>query len=241
MAETKKTVVLVHGAGGGGWEYDLWKPVFTAAGYRFIAKDLMPRAEGGLEKTVFADYVAQVISWVPKGERPLLVGASMGGVLALKAAEVVAPIGVVLVNSGAPAGVGPKRPPKKNPPIVRWANGPLQETRDAMPDSDEKTILWAWKLWRDESGAVMDALREGVPAQKPKCPALVVLGEKDTDIPYATTGMALADWASADVLLYRGMSHVGPLMSTRAAEVAHTIAQWGNALYRDGADRRRRG
>ena len=34
----------------------------------------------------------------------------------------------------------------------------------------------------DESGNVMNALRAGVPATKPACPVLCVLGENDTDI-----------------------------------------------------------
>jgi pimeloyl-ACP methyl ester carboxylesterase len=224
MASTA-TVLMVHGAGGGGWEYDLWSPVFAKAGYAVVARDLVP-VRGGYAETRLDDYIAQVVSWAPKDGGPVvLVGASMGGVLALKAAERLSPAAVVLVNSVAPAGVGPKRPAKKNPPVVRWADGPLADTRAAMPDSDEKTILWAWKRWRDESGAVMDALRAGVSCKKPRCPVLAVLGTADTDILHAT-GLALASWAGADVHTYRNMSHVGPLMSRRAAEVAGAVVGW---------------
>ena len=222
--EQRAAAVLIHGAGGGGWEYDLWRPVFTAAGYQFIAKDLSP-APGGLERTAFADYLRQVADWTPRRRRVVLVGASMGGVLALKAAEQVSPAAVVLVNSVPPAGVGPARPPKKHPRVVRWANGPLEETRSAMPDSDEKTVRWAWKRWRDESGSVLNALSAGVAVRKPGGPVMVALWEGDTDVPYAT-GLAIAKWAAADVLLYRGMSHVGPLMSTRAKEVAQAVTLW---------------
>jgi pimeloyl-ACP methyl ester carboxylesterase len=225
MQKRKGTFVLIHGAGGGGWEYDLWKPVLEKQGWNVVAKDLMP-TQGGLEKTVFTDYVVQVRAWVPKSGKVVLAGASMGGILALKAAETVSPAAVVLINSTIPAGVGPARAPKpESPPVVRWANGPLQDTRDSMPDSDEKTILWAWKRWRDESGTVINTIRKGVPSRKPACPTLVILGEKDTDIPY-TTGLELAKWAGADVQLYQGMSHVGPLMSTRATEVAEAMRLW---------------
>lgn len=225
MQKRKGTLVLIHGAGGGGWEYDLWKPILEKQGWNVVAKDLMP-VPGGLKKTVFMDYVEQVRSWAPKSGKFVLAGASMGGILALKAAETVSPAAVVLINSTVPAGVGPARASKPDSPsIVRWANGPLQETRDSMPDSDEKTILWAWKRWRDESGTVINTIRKGVPAQKPACPTLVILGEKDTDIPY-TTGLELAKWAGADVQLYQGMSHVGPLMSTRAVEVAEAMRSW---------------
>jgi len=218
------TVVMIHGAGGGGWEYDLWRPVFERAGWRVVAKDLVP-VKGGYEATKFEDYVRQVVAWTPKRGRVVYVGASMGGILALKASERVKVSAIVLVNSVPPKGVGPAREGKKSPPVVKWANGPLKDTEDSMPDSDRKTILWAWKRWRDESGAVMDEIRGGVAASVPKCPALVVLGQADGDVPNAS-GMALAKWARADIFSYQGMSHVGPLMSTRAAEVASAVSTW---------------
>ncbi len=215
---------MVHGAGGGGWEYDKWRPVFKSAGFNVIARDLVP-APGGLSHTTFDDYLQQVITWSTRPEPVILVGASMGGMLAIKAAQRIKSVGVVLVNSVAPLGVGKPRVQTKQPPVVRWANGPLKDTRDSMPDSDEKTIQWAWKRWRDESGQVMTALQKGVPAAKPGCPALVVLGDKDTDVPPAT-GVALAGWSNADLLRFAGMSHVGPLLGTRAEEVAHHVALW---------------
>jgi pimeloyl-ACP methyl ester carboxylesterase len=219
------TVVMVHGAGGGGWEYDLWKPVFERAGYRVVARDLMPAADG-LSKTRFEDYVRQVQMWRPVGGKVVLVGASMGGILALRSANLERPEALVLVNSVVPMPVAVGRKGlKPSPPIVKWANGPLKDTEVAMPDSDRKTIFWAWKRWRDESGAVMDELRAGVLADPVPCPSLVVIGEKDTDIPPAQS-RKLAAYLKSDVLSYKGMSHVGPLMSTRAREVARDIIGW---------------
>ncbi|GAB4453089.1 MAG: hypothetical protein OHK0029_05180 [Armatimonadaceae bacterium] len=216
--------VMVHGAGGGGWEYDLWKPVWEKAGWKVIAPDLQP-AKGGLSETTFTDYQHQVRKWCPSSRRIVLVGASMGGILALSVAKDVQPAALVLVNSVPPAVVGPERAAKPYPEIVRWANGPLQETRDALPDSDEKTVQWAWKRWRDESGTVLNSLSRGINVPKPTVPTLAVLSEKDTDIPY-TTGLKIAGWAGADIHLYHGMSHVGPLMSRRHTEVAEAILLW---------------
>lgn len=219
-----KTIVMIHGAGGGGWEYALWQPVFTAAGYRVIANDLQP-VPAGLAATTFADYLAQVSSWLPVGEQVILVGASLGGILALQVAQALTPAALILVNSVPPAGVGMGRASAPRPAIVRWANGPLAETRAALFDSDEATIQWAWPRWRDESGAVLNQIAAGIPTAPPACPTLVILGEQDTDIPYQT-GLSLAAWASADVVLYQGMSHVGPLLSRRAQEVARMVAVW---------------
>src|SRR5579862_8363577 len=78
----RPVAVMIHGAGGGGWEYKFWKPVFEKAGYRVVTPDLMP-AQGGLAKTTFQDYVDQIVA--AGGEHPsVLIGASMGGVLVLK-------------------------------------------------------------------------------------------------------------------------------------------------------------
>jgi pimeloyl-ACP methyl ester carboxylesterase len=218
------TIVCIHGAGGGGWEYAKWDPIFRAAGYRVIANDLVPIATG-LAGTRFDDYLAQIKAWTPAGASTVLVGASMGGILALEAAEAINPAALVLVNSVPPAGVGALRRTKHYPPIVEWTNGPLAETRDALFDSDEATIQWAWPRWRDESGAVLQKIAAGISMQPPTCPALVVLGEQDRDVPYQT-GLALAEWAGADVHLYHGMSHVGPLLSRRAEAVAQAIVTW---------------
>ncbi len=221
---TKTTVVMIHGAGGGGWEYDLWRPVFEKAGYRVINRDLIP-VKGGYAKTGFDDYVKQVLEWTPKHGKVVYVGASMGGILALKAYEKHPAQAVVLVDSVCPAGIGDHSKKPDNPPVVRWANGPLKDTEDAMPDSDRKTVLWAWRKWRDESGGVMNTIRAGVKAAKPTCPTFVVLGEKDTDIPHAD-GLQLATWANAKVKSYPDMSHVGPLLSTRARVVAQDVIKF---------------
>lgn len=226
-----KTVVCIHGAGGGGWEYAKWQPVFEKAGYHFIAHDLQPSL-AGLAATTFEGYVEQIRAWLPSHGPLILVGASMGGMLAMKVAEQLSPTALVLVNSVAPAGLAPSRPPKQYPPIIEWADGSLQDTRDALFDSDEATIRWAWPRWRDESGVVLQAISNGIPAQPPTCPTLVVLGTDDTDIPYQT-GLAIAQWASADVHLYHGMSHVGPLLSRRAEEVAAAVVGWCQIRFND--------
>ncbi|MEP0765813.1 MAG: alpha/beta fold hydrolase [Fimbriimonadia bacterium] len=224
----KPTVVMIHGAGGGGWEYDLWKPVFEKAGWNVTAPDLLPN-EKGLAETTLDDYVAQVIELCRKHERVVLVGASMGGMIALKAAEKILPAAVVLVNSSAPKGIpGREKPARGVPDIIRWAGGPIEDTRAAMPDSDEATIQKAWKLWRDESGKVIRELRDGVDVAKPTCPVLVVIGREDDTIP-PEVSRRVAEAMGADVHEYAGMSHVGPLLSKRAAEVAAAVAAWLDA------------
>lgn len=220
----KGTVVCIHGAGGGGWEYDKWRTIFSAAGHQMIASDLVPSPDG-LAATSFDDYLNQVKEWLPAHGPIILVGASMGGILALKVAEVCQVAALVLVNSVPPAAVGKSRAGRDYPPVVHWANSPIEDTRESLFDSDEPTVQWAYTQWRDESGRVMNDIGAGVEVLPPTVPTLAVLGEADTDIPYQT-GLALAEWADADLFLYHGMSHVGPLLSQRAEEVARSVLLW---------------
>ena len=223
---SRKTALFLHGAGGGGWEWRFWEPVFQARGWRTHAPDLMP-APGGLERTRLADYAAQAErAAVSESDRPLvLVGASMGGLLALMTARALKPAALVLVNAVPPKGVSKKTPPADYPPVVKWADGPLKETRDAMLDSDEATIRLAWKRWRDESGAVMNALGRGVEVPDPPCPILVMIGGRDTDVS-PETSLALAARLGADVFRYAATSHVGPLLGRRAPEIAADAERW---------------
>lgn len=229
-----KTAILIHGAGGGGWEWDLWKPAFERAGWRFIAKDLMP-AKAGLAKTTVRDYVNQIESWIPGDAKPVaFIGASMGGLLAMQMAyrmtRAKRPTGLVLVNSVPPRGIRRAGTSKPAPAVVKWANGPRKETAGAMPDSDPAMIDFAWKRWRDESGVVMNSLREGVEVPPFTCPSLVVIGAEDKDIA-PSVSRAIAMRFKADMYEYAGMSHVGPLLGRRAAEVAEATADWLNRRF----------
>src|SRR6185312_4843359 len=104
LMSTTVDAVMIHGAGGGGWEYDAWQSAFAAAGFAVHAPDLIPNAEA-IETTLFSDYLQQVISWTDPLTNPVIVGASMGAVLALKIAERVSPCALVLVNPMPPMGL----------------------------------------------------------------------------------------------------------------------------------------
>ncbi len=230
-SQPAKVVVLIHGAGGGGWEWDKWIPTFKKEGWVCLNYDLIPNTKG-IAKTEFADYANQVKNWVKPHQpcRLVMIGASMGGILALKASEDLHPDALVLVNSVGPKGFGhPKA--SSYPSVIEWSKGTLKETRDSMPDSDESTIQFAFKHWRDESGRVLNTISNGVSVVPPICPLLVVLGAKDTDVPNAV-GRAMAKQFMGDLKVYRGMSHVGPLLGTRAPEVALDTLTWLNKHVR---------
>src|SRR5687767_4172374 len=113
------------------------------------------------------------------------------------------------------------------PEVVPWRrDASLASTRNALPDADAATWHWAWRQWRDDSGAVLNEARAGV----------VVVSERDDDVPASAT-RALATAYGASVLELPGASHVGPLLGRGAARVAGQVAEWLESCCRSGFSR----
>jgi pimeloyl-ACP methyl ester carboxylesterase len=221
-------VVLLHGAGGGAWEWDLWRGVFEAAGLRCHVPELQPVA-AGLAATRLDDYRAQVLSDLPQSPCAL-IGASLGGLLALMLAEPVQPAALVLVNPMPPAPLHAGLPARAWPDIVPWGRErSLAGTRRSLFDADDATCLVAFRRWRDESGAVLRQAQAGVALAPPRCPVLVWVSEADADVP-PPLSRGLAALYGADLRGLPQGSHVGPLLGGDAARCARQTVDWLNGL-----------
>ncbi len=219
------TAVLVHGAGGGGWQWSLWAGVLRSAGMAVLAPDLRP-LDAGLMATGWTDYLAQVRQWRSLSAPPqVLIGASLGGLLALAAASEQAPVALVLVNPVPSLGVEPWPPLRARPPRVAWSRLPFAATRASLPDAGLAAARYAHARWRDESGRVLNEVAAGIAIAAPSCPVLVMASERDTDIPPATS-RALAVMLDADFLLLRDCSHVGALLGRGAPAAALRALAW---------------
>lgn len=221
-------VLAVHGAGGGGWEWAVWAPVLAARGWRLRAPDLAPAATG-LAGTRFEHYQAQVEQAGLALPAPgVLLGASLGGLLALAAGTRVGPAALVLVNAMPPAGVGAAMTPRRWPQVVPWSTAPLAGTVADLPDADLASARWAHRRWRDESGAVLTQAQSGIVVAAPPCPVLVLAAELDRDVP-PSQSRALATALAADFVQVDGCGHLGILYGDRAATAAALVAAWLDA------------
>lgn len=219
----------MHGAGGGGWEWAIWARVFAAAGFVVAAPDLRPVADG-TERTRFEDYLAQVGDAVEAMARPrVLIGASLGGLLAAKSSEFADAL--IVVNSLPPSPWHQRLPTRSAyPALIPWRReASLAGTRRAMPDVDEAACLFAFRHWRDEAGAVLNVAREGVHVAVPTVPTLVMASELDEDIPIDVSTALAAHWR-ADVVRLPGASHVGALLGRTASSIAAQAVAWLNGL-----------
>lgn len=219
--------LLLHGAGGGGWEWNLWRGVLEAGGMRVATPDLMPIPES-VAATRLEDYIEQATEALARLDGPsAVIGASLGGLLAARVASRAAAL--VLVNPMPPAPWHVELPGQAPADVIAWRrNARLASTRKAVPRADPASAVYAFRRWRDESAAVLRAARGGVRVAPPSCPVLCVASSQDADVPAAATE-ALAQAWRADLLHLHGSSHVDPLLGVEAASVAARVLAWLSA------------
>ncbi|MEW6665732.1 MAG: alpha/beta hydrolase [Thermodesulfobacteriota bacterium] len=108
-----KTIVMIHGMWGGGWYWDKFQGYFENKGYRCIAPylrhhDIQPDdpPPAGLGETSLLDYAGDLESEIKTlGEKPIIMGHSMGGLLAQILASRGLAQAAVLITPASPAGI----------------------------------------------------------------------------------------------------------------------------------------
>ena len=222
---------MVHGAGGGAWEWLIWQRVFNAAGAPTHAFDLIPN--GALNTTHYVDYLAQVRRQIAEFEPSVLIGASLGGLLAAEALtdEQLPPqaSSVRALIMAAPMLKVGVAGTEIALPVKRWAHElDLSKTARALPDADSAAIGFAHKSWRDESASVLNSAYAGRDFPAVKRSSLMLIAEHDRDVPEA----GLRTWAyteQMDVHCVRGASHAGLLLGRSAASTAELALRWAVA------------
>lgn len=225
------SALLVHGAGGGAWEWRRWTPRLRAAGFAVHELELRAVASG-LGVTLLQDYRDQVVEALRRARHPrLVIGASLGGLLALMAAPGNAVRGLVLVNPVPPAPWHGQLPPREDAgPIVPWGlRAQLEGTRRAMPGSDPASTLHAYRRWRDESAEALRQAWSGVEVQAPGCPTLVLCSQDDEDVPAAASA-AMASAMGFDYVALPRVGHVDPLLGDPARTTVQAAVRWVNAI-----------
>lgn len=103
-------IVMVHGAFVGGWSFEQFRKPFEAAGHHVLAPDLRGHAAGqasdqvvGVSIRDYADDIATLCASL--ATPPILIGHSMGGLVAQLAARRVAPKALVLLAPSPPWGL----------------------------------------------------------------------------------------------------------------------------------------
>ena len=103
------TLLLVHGAWHGAWCWERFVPWLEARGYRVVAPDLRKHGaktdRAGLRWTRIGEYVEDVSGVLDGLSGPVVVGHSMGGLIAQKVLERRGAAGLALLASVPTGGV----------------------------------------------------------------------------------------------------------------------------------------
>lgn len=220
-----ETIVMIHGMWVGGWCWENFKSFFEERGYRcrtptLRLHDVNPKAspDPRLGTTGLLDYVEDIENEFSKLDtQPIVMGHSMGGLLAQILGSRVQPKALVLLAPAPPSGIIAMKPSMIRSfwsGITTWGfwRKPIRQTFDEaaystlnlVPVAERKEIfsrfvyesgraVWEIGFWfLDRKNAA-----RGDEA-KVSCPALIVAGGQDRITP-ASVARKVAD-------KYRGVS-----------------------------------
>ena len=247
-----KNIVLIHGAFCGGWCFADIMPVFAAHGWTCQAPDL-PFHEPGptrtpdpqLAKQSITDYTRDMTAFVTRlPELPVIVGHSMGGLIAQQLASQGLARALVLLAPGSPWGVLPSTEAEMTlakglmmaSPFWDKALNPSFEVAkgDSLASLDPASQQRIFAMFSPESGLALFELffwmfdkqrTTAVETGKVTCPILVVSGSEDKVIS-PVTGRKVAElYAHGTFEEAPGRGHF-LIMEEGAAQLAGRCADW---------------
>jgi pimeloyl-ACP methyl ester carboxylesterase len=236
-------LILVHGAANSARVWTFWQDELARRGWSSHAIDLRGHGASGavdLGATRMADYAADVVALARTLRHPpILLGWSMGGLVAMMAAAAC--------EAPACVGVAPSTPSRTLDPTALLRAGVFgpeeygivdrdPDCQPAMADLDRGERVVALESLGPESRLARDERKAGVVVDV-RCPLLVVTGTTDNQWPRARYDDL---HFPADHLSVEGASHWGLVLNRRVlAGMASAVTDWlEKALARGGGEMR---
>jgi pimeloyl-ACP methyl ester carboxylesterase len=226
-----KTIVMIHGAFAGGWCFENFAGALTGQGWTCHTPALRYHETGPtrvpdprLATTSIADYTADMAAFVAGlEEKPVILGHSMGGIIAQQLAAKGLARALVLLASGAPWGILPASEEERAVATGLMAAGAFWTralnpcfpvaAKDSLANLDPDSQRRVFERLGPESGRALFELffwmfdkhrTTDVDAGHVTCPVLVITGAADKVISPMTGGRI------AELYGGRAAFHVAP-------------------------------
>jgi non-heme chloroperoxidase len=244
-------IVMLHGANAGGWCFDAFGTVFEREGFTCHAPDLIGHGENkgsavtALLGVGIADYRAQIESLLKTfASPPVLLGHSMGAVIAQQLAAQGLARSLILVSPAPRAGILPPTGGEKQLDQDLMGLGAFWKTV-IPPDFALASIYSLNKVPATEQRAVFDKFgpESGlaffelffwmldrraatvVATDKVRCPVLCLSGTDDKLVSLLTARATADAYRGAPFWELQGHGHM-LLVEPGAAKIAERIAAW---------------
>ncbi len=227
-------VILIHGAANSALVWTFWQRELVAAGWATYALDLRGHGRQGendpidLSRTSMHDYASDVRALTEQlARRPVLVGWSMGGLVAL--------MGAASGLASACVALAPSLPARAEDPSIEPRAGEFgpeeygitsrdPNNQPAMPDLDARERAIALASLGRESRLARDERRRGIVVERLSCPLLLITGSLDLQW---SAERYDAIWLEADRLEAEGASHWGLVLNRRAiTRLVPSVLAW---------------
>lgn len=217
-------IVLVHGAANSAVVWTYWQQALARDGWASYAIDLRGHGASGavdLSSTSMQEYAADVGLLVDQlSRRSVLIGWSMGGLVAMMAAMAGGVTACVGLAPSMPARTADTALPLRSGVFTAEEYGITTRDPDdqpAMPDLDREERQIALASLCSESRLARDERQRGIVVGSLPVPLLVVTGSADQQWPRERYRDL---WLTADHLTVDGASHWGLVLNRRALQHA---------------------
>ncbi|WP_238652216.1 alpha/beta hydrolase [Paenibacillus piscarius] len=236
----KPPLLLVHGAYTGSWMWSKYIPHFIREGWTCYVMNLRGHYRSrvlDMTRLTFEDYledIREVLYEViaERGEAPIVIGFSMGGILSQKLAESEVLAGLVLMDSSVCREVHDLVPYSDLVPSIpgNVVPAPVREEAASIDESAED-IAFQQKYLTMESARAFSAFSffygaTGIPvdSRAVHCPCLVIhaVNTEEED----RRGQANADYFRAEYSGLWNITHTGLLVGQRYLEGVQTVLEW---------------
>jgi pimeloyl-ACP methyl ester carboxylesterase len=246
-----KNIVMIHGANEGGWCFERFKAVFEGLGFDCQAPDLIGHGERATDggKTLvgvgMADYRAELeafLDTVPP--RPVLLGHSMGGVLAQQLAAQGRASALIMVAPAPRSGILPPTEAEKKLDQDLMGLGAFWQsvinpdfslariyTLNRVPETEQRAVF---DRFGPESGRaffemffwMFDRARAtAVDTDAVTCPVLCLVGSDDKIVSPQTARETARPYRHATFWELDGHGHM-LVLEPGAEAIAQRIADW---------------